>query len=237
MNRKFIVCLIALFYTISSSAYDFEKDGIYYNKTGPNTVEVTHDGDFTDGTQIYIKAVIIPATVTNGETKYNVTALGEYAFYGCKNLISITIPNSVTKIKEHAFDVCTNLTEITVHWLVPLDVSAEVISGIKPGSISLIVPAGTETLYQAAAGWKYFGSIKGNVVGNIPVDRETIYYSAGILTVNTRLSEQIDIYSTGGALLYRAWKSTGEATFPVSHLPNGVWIIRGNSGWVKKFVK
>jgi hypothetical protein len=39
-----------------------------------------------------------------------VTSIGEYAFYGCTNLIAITIPISVTSIGNLAFSYCTSLT-------------------------------------------------------------------------------------------------------------------------------
>ena len=42
----------------------------------------------------------------------SVTKIGDYAFYGCKNLISIAIPKSVTKIENSAFWGCMNLKTI-----------------------------------------------------------------------------------------------------------------------------
>ena len=38
-----------------------------------------------------------------------VTSIGDYAFYDCSGLTSVTIPDSVTSIGRNAFDGCTNL--------------------------------------------------------------------------------------------------------------------------------
>jgi hypothetical protein len=44
----------------------------------------------------------------------SVTLIGQYAFWCCSSLSSITIPNSVTSIEQYAFNGCTNLTNIFV---------------------------------------------------------------------------------------------------------------------------
>ena len=44
----------------------------------------------------------------------SVTSIGNYAFYGCINLTSITIPNSVNEIFQQAFDGCSNLISVTI---------------------------------------------------------------------------------------------------------------------------
>ena len=54
--------------------------------------------------------LVIPATF-EGKT---VTSIGESAFYVCRSLTSITIPDSVTSIGGSAFDNCTSLTSITI---------------------------------------------------------------------------------------------------------------------------
>ena len=52
-----------------------------------------------------IKDLIIPNSVTS---------IGNYAFYKCSGLTSVTIPNSVTTIGNLAFDECTGLTSVII---------------------------------------------------------------------------------------------------------------------------
>ena len=43
-----------------------------------------------------------------------VTEIGEDAFWGCSGLTSITLPSGVTEIGDYAFDSCSGLTSITL---------------------------------------------------------------------------------------------------------------------------
>jgi hypothetical protein len=44
----------------------------------------------------------------------SVTSLGEYAFFDCTSLTSVTIPDSVTNIGDYAFGFCTSLTNAKI---------------------------------------------------------------------------------------------------------------------------
>ena len=58
--------------------------------------------------------IIIPKYVESSKNVYMVTGIGESAFYECKNLTSITIPDSVTTIGDEAFRWCDSLASITI---------------------------------------------------------------------------------------------------------------------------
>ena len=77
---------------------DFE-----YSVLDDGTVEIT---DYNGSAE----KVDIPKTI-DGKS---VTSIGDYAFIGCTNLTSITIPDSVTGIGRSAFCSCTSLTSITI---------------------------------------------------------------------------------------------------------------------------
>ncbi|MEE1308778.1 MAG: leucine-rich repeat domain-containing protein [Bacteroidaceae bacterium] len=52
--------------------------------------------------------------ITNLIIPNSVTSIGEYTFYRCSALISVTIPNSVTSIGESTFEGCSGLTSVTI---------------------------------------------------------------------------------------------------------------------------
>ena len=97
-----LLCIVSL----STSAHNFEVDGIYYNITSSEdlTVAVTYRGNsYNDYSNEYSGQVSIPETVTYNEKTYRVTSIGDSAFRECDGLTSVTIPTSVTSIGSYAF--------------------------------------------------------------------------------------------------------------------------------------
>ena len=62
-------------------------------------------------TNLYIKGKLLKGEITIPD---DVTSIGDYTFYGCKDLTGVIIGNSVTTIGDNAFCGCTSLTSITI---------------------------------------------------------------------------------------------------------------------------
>ena len=106
MRKLWILCLslIATVCLLSACQFDFGTDGLAFCPLDDGTYAVEV------GEAKYLSEVLIPATY-KGKT---VSTIGKSAFANCKNLKSITIPNSVTTIGERAFYNCTSLTSVTI---------------------------------------------------------------------------------------------------------------------------
>lgn len=58
------------------------------------------------------KTLTVPATITISKTTYNVTAVKEKAFFGCKKLNQVTIGAKVTTIGDQAFSNCRSIKRV-----------------------------------------------------------------------------------------------------------------------------
>ena len=101
--------VLALFVSTQNYAYDFVVNGIYY---GFDTN--TQSAYVTSGDNPYSGTINIPESVTYNGRSLNVTAIGYKAFYNCKELYSVHIPQSVSSINFGAFEGCTSLTEVNL---------------------------------------------------------------------------------------------------------------------------
>ena len=85
-----------------------EIGGVYYRLTAQG-----HVAEVIAGAQKYYGNVKIPATVKYKGITYSVTSIGMNAFWGCKELTSITLPNSIITIGDYAF-IDAGLTSLTI---------------------------------------------------------------------------------------------------------------------------
>ncbi len=115
--KKFLSILFATTLAVQAWAYDFQSGDLYYNITSnaePYTAQVTWQYQFISKNYSGLSIITIPEKVTNNGIEYSVTSIGEYAFYNCSGLTSVTIPNSVTSIGRNAFYDCSGLTTVTI---------------------------------------------------------------------------------------------------------------------------
>ena len=113
-HLKHLFTAIMLFCSLSANAYDFTANGIYYKfiQGTSNAVEVTYTGTLPYAQSSYSGSITIPENVTYGNNTYEVTRIGDNAFYK-SSITSVTIPCSVTSIGNSAFDN-SSITRVTI---------------------------------------------------------------------------------------------------------------------------
>ena len=70
--------------------------------------------DKKTGTVTDCDSSVTKANIPHTIKGVTVTSIGEEAFYNCRSLTSVTIPDGVTSIGEDAFWNCTSLTSVTI---------------------------------------------------------------------------------------------------------------------------
>ena len=106
---KFSAAFFLLLCCVTASAQDFEANGIYYNRLGGDSCEVTYNPN-----ENYSGNVVIPSKVSDGGKTYTVTRIGNTAFSGCSELTGIEMPNTIKEIGLSAFWKCYGLKNVNI---------------------------------------------------------------------------------------------------------------------------
>ena len=107
---------------------------------------------FASLSEIKVRSMVVPE---------NITALNGYFLARCPELTSVELPSTLTKITWYSFSSDPKLKTVTCKAANPpaIRASDNVFKNVPLASATLIVPADSKALYQAAEGWKDFGTI------------------------------------------------------------------------------
>ncbi|KUM19154.1 hypothetical protein AS885_09225 [Flavobacterium psychrophilum] len=186
--------------------------------TIPNSVTTIGDGSFKRCSGL--TSVTIPNSVIT---------INRGAFALCSGLTSVTIPNSVTTIRGNAFTGCSSLRTVNCHITSPLVINANVFGNVTQSNCALNVPTGTQAVYQAAAVWRNFSPISGNLLSNHSFAIESalkIYPNPVSEILNIALQEglqleKVNFYNTLGQLI----KTTNHSEINVSSFAKGNYFV------------
>ncbi len=230
--KAFFDCTSLTSITIPNSVTSI-GDEVFYKCTSLNSVTIPNSVT-TIGTQAFFDCTgLTSVTIPN-----SVTTIGNSAFFGCANLPSVTIPNSVSSIGDSAFKNCTGLTSVTVEWTTPLTIANTVFGNITLANVTLHIPAGTYSTYDAAPVWTDFNI--DNTLGITDVQKEAtaiqVYPNPTTNFITLKNSEginQVKVFSLEGKLLKTEKVNSKNATLDLSYLPKGIYLLQTNRGSIK----
>jgi hypothetical protein len=83
----------------------------------------------------------------------------------------------------------------------------------------------------------HYGTNAGITTQSLLDQQVTVSTTNDYLSVNSPKSERITIYNMLGAQMYVKSKKAGETQISMSNFPQGIYLVTGGSGWIKKIKK
>ena len=153
---KTILLAVALFSSSMAHAFDFfalNEDGviIYYRilSSQERTCRVSRGSTYGS----YSGDVKIPERVSYNSIEFQVVMIDNDAFYSCRDLTSVEIPETVTIIGQSAFGGCTGLTSITIPSNV-ISIGSGAFGGCK-SLTTITIPDGVTSIERSTFAYCY----------------------------------------------------------------------------------
>ena len=137
--RVWLTTIVALLYSLTASAYDFEVDGIRYDITSftdltvkASSISEALTGELVipskvqfNGKELVVTDICNDFAISNDAissltVNEGVKSIGERAFKDCKNLTNINIAQTITQIGVECFYGCTSLSTFDNRGIVSL---------------------------------------------------------------------------------------------------------------------
>ena len=215
-------------YAIPAEVTNIESYAFEYTKnltsiTIPTSVKKIGEGAF-------FRSGLTSAVIPDG-----VDTIASRTFGWCEKLASVTLPASVKAIRFTAFYGCKNLKSLTVGAKTPpvINENESVFREVPVANVTLTVPKGSKAAYAAAPVWKEFKQIGESTVGNVTLPEARIYAAGGRLYLTLQTAAPVGIYTLNGVLVRTFSAPAGETTVA---LPQGVYIVRVGERTEKVFV-
>lgn len=187
--------------------------------------------------EIYVNCNIPSSTNSSKGTFYNcniskvvigdeVTSIGSYAFYKCKNLTTIVLPENLSNISSLAFAGCEQLTDVYCYAEnVPIAV-ANTFSESNIEYATLHVPVSALKSYKNIAPWNSFGKLEAM---SIAVTSITLSASSATLTEGDTLAITATVLPNNAADKSVIWSSSNSNVATVDNAGKATAIAPGTA--------
>ena len=190
--------------------------------------------DKKTGTVTDCDSSVTKANIPHTIKGVTVTSIGEEAFYNCRSLTSVTIPDGVTSIGEDAFWNCTSLTSVTI----PDSVTS--IGGYAFHNCTSLTSVTIPDSVTSIGDWAFSGC-KSLTSVTIPDSVTSIgEYTFSQCTSLTSVTIPDSVTSIGGSAFSECTSLTsvtipdgvtsiGRGAFSDCAALTGIWVTEGNS--------
>lgn len=106
--KKYLFTFFAVLFPLLSLGDSVEINGIYYD-----FIEKAKIAEVVSNPNKYSGDIVIPDSIEYDGKFYVVKHIGEKAFYECKGMTTIKLPETIVEIKNEAFLGCEELVNFT----------------------------------------------------------------------------------------------------------------------------